>query len=229
MKSILAVLLLSAAAAMAYPSASAPRPVLDKPDAAAIDGEWIVTTSYLFNQLREISETPLVPVAPKPPAEQPEGAPPLAEARSAVPGFQYDLNLDGKLDEFLALPLPPMLGAAYSPDRTDSSRIGSKVLVLTLPSFASASDDRAGRRLWLRAVSISQEVGVVDAAAAARGQSGLTGMAEWREVKSTAPAVAPAPKLTPIPPLPMAWLAFVLGAGLFWVQRRFRQRPLRIS
>ena len=214
---------MSALGAMAYPISNSPTPVLDNPDAAAVDGEWLATTSFFSNQLRAISQPPLVPAAPRAQPDHPEGPPPLAEARSTTFGFQFDLNLDGRLDEFLPLPLPSLLGASYSPERSDNSRIGSKVFALTLSSFGPASDDRACRLLWLQALSVSQNIDIIDVGAMARGQAGLAGTAHWQAGKS-GPATSPSsvPRLASVPGLSMGWLALLLGGSLIlWQWRLF--------
>jgi hypothetical protein len=81
----------------------------------------------------------------------------------------------------------------------------------------------------LSALSASQNVDIVDAAAAARGEPGLAGKAGWRAGKTAPAASAPAPKLARVPGLPIGWLALVLGAGLLWIQRRLWRTPVRIS
>jgi hypothetical protein len=221
------IFLMSAAAAMAYPLADPPKPVLDKPEAAAANGDWLASTSYLFNHLRVISHPPLVPVVPTAAARPPGALPALVEASSRPPGFQYDLNLDGTLDEFLPLPLPSLLGAPYSPDRTDTSRLGLKVFALPTPTLAQSGENRASRQLWLEALSVSQNIDFVDVGAMARGQSGLIGKAEWAPRTLAAPATPKAtPKMFRVPDLPIGWLAVALGGALILWQRRLSRRTI---
>ncbi len=216
-----------AAGAMAYPIPDSSTPVLDDPNAAAVDREWLASSSFFFNQLRAISQTPLMPAVPRAQPDRSGGPPALAEVHSTSLGFQYDLNLDGKLDEFLPLPLPALLGASYNPERTDDSRIGSKIFALAIPSFGPASDDRACRQLWLQALSASQKVDIIDAGAMARGQAGLAGQARWHAAKA-GPAAPPAStsKLAGVPGLSIGWLALLLGGSLILWQWRLFRRPL---
>lgn len=207
-----------ASAAMAYPMSDVPEPLLDNPDQLSLNHEWLTSTSFLFNQLKSISQTPLVPAVP--PATPDKS---LAEAPSAPFGFQYDLNLDGKLDEFLPLPLPPLLCTSYSPDRGDASRISTKLFALTLPSLNTAPGD--GAPSWIEAICLSQNTYVVDVSAMARGQAGLTGKAQWSAGKSGPSTPSPStPKWARVPAVSISWLALLFGGCLILWQRQWSRR-----
>jgi hypothetical protein len=207
------ILLTSTAAAMAYPSPDPSALVIDKPDAATVHGEWLASTSYLVGQLHAVAEMPLVPTVPKPADESAAGTPSLAEARSTALGFQVDLDLDGKYDEFLPIPLPPMLGTAYNPERNDSSKIAATVFSLAIPDAGPASDGS----LWLQALSESQKVQIVDAGALVRRRS---------QASSADPEPKSPEKWAHLPGLSIGWLAVLLGAGVFLWQRRLVQRQI---
>lgn len=215
MKALVWIVVLSGlgtTAAVAYPTPDPSTLVVDKADPATINSDWLASTSYLIGQLHAISETPLVPAVPKPAAE-PGNTPPLAEARSTAFGFQVDLNMDGKYDEFLSLPLPPMLGTAYNPERNDASKISTKIFSLAIPDAGPASESS----LWLQALGESQKVQIVDAGAVVRRQA----QAKFGALESKSQE-----KWVHVPRLPAGWLAVLLGVGVFFWQRRLVQRQV---
>jgi hypothetical protein len=223
------VFAMSAAALWAYPEPEAPATILDintvrgeaaKPDKSIIDAGWLTTTSYFFNQLRVIPQTAVVPAFPATSAEAPAGKT-LAEGRSTSFGFFHDLNYDGKLDEFLPLQLPPLLGVALNPDRADTGKIASRTFSLPLPSFGPPPNSPE-YQLWLEGLSANQNIYFTDLAALARGRGGLTMAAQWRNGPSDLPEIAAqTERLARVPRLQTTWLAMLLGVGLIlWTRRR---------
>ena len=202
----------------AFPITEGSAIVLNNPDKADLDKDWLVTGSFFFNQLRIIPQTTLIPTAPQPGT---------AVGTQARVGFRSDLNYDGKLDEFLPLPPPTYLGASFSPEQEQAVRMGSKPLAIPLPSIGSSSDPGIDYQLLLRCLSQSQNIYVVDAAAMARGEAGFVAQAGWGPGKASLPETdGKAGRVNRVPSLPTVWLAILLGgAVILWQWRSSRHSP----
>jgi hypothetical protein len=199
----------------AYPNSDSSPTLLDRPEKELLDQDWLTTTSYFYNQLRVIRQTPVVPAVPLPTPEAGANSP-LAREQSVGFGFQHDLNFDGKLDEFVPLQLPPLLGLSLHPAGAESAPMSSRIFSMALPSFQASVPNY---QLWLEGLSASQEIQVNDVAARARGESGLAGEAEWRSQKpGPSKDATPAGHIARIPSLRPIWLALFLGGILFFVR-----------